>query len=281
MGIPARPAPRREQLRQRASIEPVGLRARLADPRVTGMHDQHLADVRLEIRAISQALPVTPTPPFARAQLCANTRVAGVDSIPPPNDLARLHDRHLASHGGVQPNAPHPSPLLAVDQKGTGGKRQRRFGSQPPGPVAGAATEKSGSKAHRARNGLPSLRSPGSPLSRSADRKHRPGQQPPSGSFMPRQGGVNAPARAGRSGGVKGRTCALQAGSFVLARRCRGRRSSPRVVGGWQLVELARLWHRVGAWRRESRPGWRGTRTVRSMRPWPHGGVMRAPGGEV
>ena len=39
---------RRQQPRQRACVEPIGLRARPADPRVVGAHDDHALHVRLK-----------------------------------------------------------------------------------------------------------------------------------------------------------------------------------------------------------------------------------------
>jgi hypothetical protein len=67
-------------------------------------------------------------------------------------------------------------------------KRHRRIrAGRTTGQVAGRPPKSPGSNAHRPRTGLPNLRSPRKPLSRSADRRSRPGHQPPSDSFIPRE----------------------------------------------------------------------------------------------
>jgi hypothetical protein len=69
------------------------------------------------------------------------------------------------------------------------GKRHRRIRApSATGQVAGAATEKPGlQRAHRPRTGLPSLRSPRKPLSRSADHMVRTGRQLPGVIFISRE----------------------------------------------------------------------------------------------
>ena len=159
-----------QQLGQRASVEPVGLRARLPDPRVARMHDQHLADVRLEDpRDLPRVAGHLEHHPIARAQALREQLQRLRRRLDPARrtDLARLHDRDLAEVAvNVQPNASHPFSFLAVDQWRTGGQTtQTDSCSQHTRAGRRGGHRKVGLKAHRARNGLPSLRSPESPCS--------------------------------------------------------------------------------------------------------------------
>ena len=118
--------PGREQLRERAGVEPVGLRARLPDPRVARMHDQHPADVRLQDpRDLPRVAGHLKHHPIACAETLREQLERRRRRLDPARrtDLARLDDRDLAEIAvDVQPNAPHPLSFLAVDQKGTGGQ---------------------------------------------------------------------------------------------------------------------------------------------------------------
>jgi hypothetical protein len=73
------------------------------------------------------------------------------------------------------------------------GKRHQRIRARSAtGQVAGAATESPGSNAHRPRTGLPNMRSPRKPPSRSPDPNQDPDQeqQPSRAIFMPRRAPV-------------------------------------------------------------------------------------------
>jgi len=75
----------------------------------------------------------------------------------------------------------------------------------------GGGHRKLGFEAHGVLNGLPSLRSPGRSLPRSAGRSSGPGRQPPSGNFMPRidTDGVGDGCGALRDSGAVGRRSKL------------------------------------------------------------------------
>src|SRR5215207_10125308 len=84
--------PGREPLRERPCVEPVGLRARLPDPGVARVDDQHTwPTCGSRIRAISHALPVTSsaTPSVSR-------------------DSARTTRAPPASSRSAPPSAAHP-----------------------------------------------------------------------------------------------------------------------------------------------------------------------------
>jgi hypothetical protein len=160
---------RRQQLRQPARVEPVGLRLRLRDlAQLLRVHDHDPRHVRLEdardrhraARRLERDLVIRAE--ALRKQL--ELRPPGPD---PPRRAhpALLGDRHLAKLAmHVQADISHGL-LLSIDDTGDQlGKRQRRIRARgTSGPVAGAATEKHGLTAHRA-NGLPNLRSPKEPL---------------------------------------------------------------------------------------------------------------------
>ena len=107
--------PGREQLRERAGVEPVGLRARLPDPRVARMNDQHLADVRLQDpRDLPRVAGHLEHHPIACAEALREQLERRRRRLDPARrtDLARLGDRDLAEIAvDVQPNAPHPFSL--------------------------------------------------------------------------------------------------------------------------------------------------------------------------
>ena len=112
------------------------------------------------------------------------------------------------------------------------GKRHRRIRARSAtGPVAGAATEKPGLEAHRPRTGLPNLRSPRKPPSRSTDRRSKPGRQPPSDSFKPRQAEASRPPRA--------RLLSARSGATAAHISCHGAELGQRRVAG-ELVDPAR-----------------------------------------
>ena len=158
-----------EQPREHAGVEPVGLRARLPDPRVARMHDQHLADVRLQDpRDLPRVAGHLEHHPIACAEALREQLERRRRRLDPPRrtHLARLDDRDLAEIAvDVQPNAPHPLSFLAVDQKGTGGQTtQTDSCSQHTRAGRRGGHRKVGLEAHRAKTGLPSLRSPQKPL---------------------------------------------------------------------------------------------------------------------
>jgi hypothetical protein len=185
----------REQLGERAGVEPVGRRARLPDSRVARMHDQHLADVRLEDpRDLPRVAGHLERHPIACAEALREQlqrRRRGLDPAR-RTDLARLHDRDLAEVAvDLQPDAPHPLSFLAVDQQGTGGQTtQTDSCSQHTRAGRRGGHRKVGLQAHRAKTGLPSLRSPEKPLSR-PNLRQPTDSSPRSDSFMPRNGALS------------------------------------------------------------------------------------------
>jgi hypothetical protein len=138
-------------------------------------------------------------------------------------ELARLGNRDLAEIPvDIQPNAPHPFSFLAVDQKGTGGQttqtdscsRHTRAGRR-------GGHRKVGLKAHRAKTGLPSLRSPKSPYPGQPKLRPSPDSQPPDQQFhaarrkSPWQAPTSLPHAWGS--GTCGRSCSRRTRQSSLA----------------------------------------------------------------
>jgi hypothetical protein len=127
------------------------------------------------IRAIAHALPVTSSATQSRgSRLWANNVSASgraairpAERTRPSATIATSQKSRWTSSATALTCPSSQSP----DERGRPvGKRQRRIRARSAtGQVAGAATEKAGLKAHRPRNGLPSLRSPKGPSSRSTE----------------------------------------------------------------------------------------------------------------
>jgi hypothetical protein len=155
------------------------------------MHDQHPADVRLED---PRDLPRVAGHLKHHLIACAETLREQLERrrrrLDPARrtDFARLDDRDLTEIAvDVQPNAPHPLSFLAVDQKGTGGQTtQTDSCSQHTRAGRRGGHRKVGLEAHRARNGLPSLRSPENPCPGQPKLRPSPDSTPHDRSFMPR-----------------------------------------------------------------------------------------------
>ena len=97
---------------------------------------------------------------------------------PPSAAPAAVEDRDLAEVAmHIQPDRSHHYPLSSLDRSGElVGKRHRRIRARSAtGHVARGGHRKVGLTAHRARTGLPNLRSPRRPLSQSREPSHRPG----------------------------------------------------------------------------------------------------------
>ena len=81
------------------------------------------------------------------------------------------------------------------------GKRHRRIRAlSTPGQVARAATDKAGSKPIAQKTAYPSCVLPEAPRPGQTDRRPKPGRQPPTSSFIPRQAGALI-RRRGEGGG--------------------------------------------------------------------------------
>ena len=171
-----------QQLRQRASVEPIGLRARLPDPRVAGMHDQHLADVRLEDpRDLPRVAGHLQHHPIARAEALRKQLQRRRRRLDPARrtDLARLDDRDLAEVAvDVQPDAPHPLSLPRRRSEGN------RWANDTDGFVLTAHPGRSQGRPPKSRARSPSRKKrpaqpafPRKPLSRSAEPTATHGQE--------------------------------------------------------------------------------------------------------
>ena len=129
---PRRARPAANSLRQRARVEPVGLRARLADPGVVRAHHDHPRDVRLEDPRDLPALPSTSNATRSSAQaLRKQLQPLRRGRDPTGRTHATvLDDRDLAEiQVHIQPDRPpHRSPprLRTLTAGEPAGKRHRR-----------------------------------------------------------------------------------------------------------------------------------------------------------
>jgi hypothetical protein len=179
------------------------------------------------IRAISRALPVT-----SSATRSSPPRLSQTARAPPawprsgPRSEARRPPRSppRRSRGGRPGAVSHPILLWSTTSRRTGGQttqtdscsRHNRAGRR-------GGHREVGLEAHRARDGLPILRSPRRPLSRSADRRSTAGRQPSGRSFMPRQAPMQLALLA-----IRSRSWCFdlaRIGSAVTTERCRYARS--------------------------------------------------------
>jgi hypothetical protein len=146
---------RGQQLGQRPRVQAIGLGPGVTDPGVTGRDHDHARDVRLDD---PRDLPRVPAHLQDHPIVGAQARREQLQHLRARRDparrpyRARLGDRHLtevAMH--IQPDRPHRRSLRRVRRHGrTMGKRHRRIRARSATrPVAGAATELSGSHAHR------------------------------------------------------------------------------------------------------------------------------------
>ena len=132
-----------EQLRQRARVEAVGLRPRLAD---AGVADGETTITRATcgsmMRAISQALPVTSSATWScTSRLCANSSSASgsVSIRPAERSSPSFDDRHLAEIAvDVQRHCSQPRPPLVGDWK-----LENRWANDIDGSVLAAQPGKS------------------------------------------------------------------------------------------------------------------------------------------
>jgi hypothetical protein len=165
-----------QQPRQRARVEPVGLRPRLADPRVVRTHDDHSAHVRLEdpgdLPSTAGHLQRHPIlGPEASGEQLEHVR----RRLDPPRrpHRPRLADRDLAEIAmHVQPDRstdrpPHDNLLASMDGENQRANDNDRYVlAAQPGQVAGAAKkDKPALEAHRPKRPA-RLRSPRKPPSR-------------------------------------------------------------------------------------------------------------------
>ena len=194
---------RPQQLRQRARVEAIGLRARLADPGVARRDDDHARHVRLE-------------DPRDRPRIARHLQrdpVARVEAL--REQLERLGPRLRSGPA----ERSRPSATIATSQKSRWtssataltspprcrrqagepvGKRHRRIRARSAtGQVAGAATEKPGLEAHRPKR-------PAQPaFSQKAPRPSRPNLSRPPDTTRPSGAQFHAPntSGAGRDAG--------------------------------------------------------------------------------
>jgi hypothetical protein len=175
---------RGEQPRERASVEPIGLCPRTADPGVHRGDGDHLGDVGLDDAPDRPgAAGHLQRDPVGRVQALSEQ----LELLRPGRDpsrganLSTLRDRHRAEvDANVQGDLSHPLPPLVVVAEEAVGKRHRRIRARSAtGQVAGAATEHSPGSKPIVQTGLPTLRSPRKPPSRSPDPTITTGRQPP------------------------------------------------------------------------------------------------------
>ena len=160
---------RGEQPRQRAGVEPVGLRPRLPDPRVGRVDDHHPADVRLDDpRDLPRVAGHLERDLVVEPRLCANSSsAAGVVSIRPAERTSPvLDDRDLAEVAvDVEPITLSPLlPSFVVGRRTGGQTTPTDSCSQHNRASRRGGHRKVGLEAHRAANGLPSLRSRSGPV---------------------------------------------------------------------------------------------------------------------
>jgi hypothetical protein len=162
--------PRPQQLRQRARVETIGLRPRLADTGVTRRDDDHPRHVRLEnprdrprIARHLQRNQITRVETL-REQL---KRIRSGRDPPGRAQPALRNDRHLTEIAmDIQRYRPHLSSLPSLIT------RENRWANDIDGSALAAQPGKSqgrpqklpGSNSPIVQNGLPNLRSPRKPL---------------------------------------------------------------------------------------------------------------------
>jgi hypothetical protein len=177
--------------RASARVEPVGLRPGRCDPGVLRADDDNASNMRLEdprdprrvARDLQHNLIIRRE--AAREQLQPLRR-----RLDPPKraDLPGLHDRDLAKVAvNIQPDRSHPDPPRhhRTKREPGGQTTQTDSRSQRTRVSRRGGKENFGPSAHQPMHGLPNLRSPREPLSRSADHKPPTGQRPPSDILMP------------------------------------------------------------------------------------------------
>ena len=185
---------RPQQPRQRARVEPIGLRARLRDPGVVRADHDHPIHMRLEdprhlpaaarhlqrhpIRPQQALAPTTPGPPACSApeRRCAprpprRSRPRRSHGERP----ARSRDRPTST----TPSSPPPTQLTTSGRTSGTTTQTDTCSQHNPGKSQGRPNEKPGLEAHRAKRPT-RLRSPNrSPCPGSPDPKAGPGQRPP------------------------------------------------------------------------------------------------------
>ena len=194
---------RPQQPRQRARVQPVGLRARLRDPGVIRADHDHPLDVRLEdprdLPAAARHLqrhPIRPHQALAPAAsgppaCSAPDRRSGPDR-PHRSRPRRSHGEH-PGRSLDRPTSPTPSspPHNAVDTQRENQRdndTDRYVLAAQSRQVAGAAERKARARSPSRKPAYPPAFSQQKPLSRIARRYGRTQTEPPRSSFMPRNG---------------------------------------------------------------------------------------------